>query len=108
MGINQTHQDIEKAKILAPIVGHVGDGNFHLVLLVDHNGQDEVAAAEVLHRKMVIRALTMDGTCPGEHDIGYGKIEFLQLKHSDAVQPMRLIKQASDSDNILNPEKIFA
>ena len=105
--INQTRKDIEQAKIIAPIVGHVGDGNFHLLLLVDHENKDEIAAAETLHRRMVMRALEMDGTCTGEHGIGYGKIEFLKLEHGEAVQPMRLIKHALDPNNILNPGKIF-
>lgn len=105
--INQTRKDIEDAKIIAPIAGHVGDGNFHLLLLVDHENKDEIAAAQTLHRKMVLRALAMDGTCSGEHGIGYGKIEFLKLEHGEAVQPMRLIKQALDPNNIFNPGKIF-
>ncbi|WP_423911004.1 FAD-binding oxidoreductase [Candidatus Spongiihabitans sp.] len=105
--IDQTRKDIEEAKILAPIAGHVGDGNFHLLLLVDHEDKDEIAAAETLHHKMVMRALEMDGTCTGEHGIGYGKIEFLKLEHGEAVQPMRLIKQALDPNNIFNPGKIF-
>jgi len=105
--ISQTRQDIKDLDILAPIVGHVGDGNFHLLLLVDHANKDEVATAEKLHRRMVMRALEMDGTCTGEHGIGYGKIEFLKLEHGDAVHPMRLIKQALDPNNIFNPGKIF-
>jgi D-lactate dehydrogenase (cytochrome) len=105
--INETRKDVEAANILAPIVGHVGDGNFHLLLLVDHNDKDEVDAAKALHHKMVMRTLDMDGTCTGEHGIGYGKIEFLKLEHGEAVQPMRMIKQALDPKNIFNPGKIF-
>ena len=105
--INETRRDIDEAGILAPIVGHVGDGNFHLLLLVDHNNKEEVVVAEALHRRMVCRALDMDGTCTGEHGIGYGKLEFLQMEHGNAVIPMKLIKQALDPHNILNPGKIF-
>ena len=105
--LNETCKDIEDANILAPIVGHVGDGNFHLMLLVDHNDKDEVDAAKTLHRRMVMRTLEMDGTCTGEHGIGYGKIEFLKLEHGEAIQPMRMIKQALDPKNIFNPGKIF-
>lgn len=105
--IMQTQQDIEASNLLAPIVGHVGDGNFHLLLLVDHDDPEEVACAEALHRRMVLRALEMQGTCTGEHGIGYGKLDFLELEHGDAILPMKIIKRALDPDNLLNPGKIF-
>ncbi len=105
--IGETRKDIEETGLLAPLVGHVGDGNFHLLLLVDHENKDEVEAAEALHRRMVIRALEMDGTCTGEHGIGYGKIEFLEIEHGAAVTPMKMIKKALDPDNLFNPGKIF-
>lgn len=105
--IEQTRIDIEQSKLLAPIVGHVGDGNFHLLLLVDHDDPREVARAEALHRRMVIRALHMDGTCTGEHGIGYGKLDFLKIEHGAALAPMKMIKKALDPDNIFNPGKIF-
>lgn len=106
--INETRKDIDESGILAPIVGHVGDGNFHLLLLVDHDNPKEVEAAEALHARMVYRALALDGTCTGEHGIGYGKMEFLKAEHGDAVKPMQLIKQALDPHSIMNPGKIFA
>ena len=105
--INETRRDIDETGILAPMVGHVGDGNFHLLLLVDHDNPAEVARAEALHGRMVGRALEMDGTCTGEHGIGYGKCDFLKIEHGTAVEPMKLVKQALDPDNILNPGKIF-
>lgn len=105
--INQTRADIDQTGLLAPIVGHVGDGNFHLLLLVDHDDPDEVAKAEALHHRMVMRALEMDGTCTGEHGIGYGKIEFLKEEHGNAVDSMKMIKQALDPHNLFNPGKIF-
>ena len=105
--IGQTRADIEQCGILAPIVGHVGDGNFHLIMLVDHDNPDEVRAAEALHERMVLRALEMEGTCTGEHGIGYGKLDFLKREHGAAVDTMRLIKQALDPDNIFNPGKII-
>ncbi len=105
--INQTRADIEESGLLAPIVGHVGDGNFHLLLLVDHDDPQEVERAQALHHRMVLRALEMDGTCTGEHGIGYGKIEFLEIEHGDAVEPMRMIKRTLDPDNILNPGKVL-
>lgn len=105
--INETRRDVDETGILAPMVGHVGDGNFHLLLLVDHDDPEEVARAEALHGRMVRRALAMDGTCTGEHGIGYGKCDFLKIEHGAAVEPMKLVKQALDPDNILNPGKIF-
>ena len=106
--INETRSDIDESGILAPIVGHVGDGNFHLLLLVDHENPQEVAAAEALHARMVYRALKLQGTCTGEHGIGYGKLDFLKAEHGEAVKPMQLIKQALDPHSIMNPGKIFA
>jgi D-lactate dehydrogenase (cytochrome) len=105
--INQTHRDIEESKLLAPIVGHVGDGNFHLLLLVDHDDEEEVARAHALHQRMIERAIGMDGTCTGEHGIGLGKIEFLGMELRDALAPMKLIKRALDPQNIMNPGKIL-
>ncbi len=105
--INQTREDIDRSGLLAPIVGHVGDGNFHLLLLVDHDDPKEVENAQALHHRMVMRALEMDGTCTGEHGIGYGKIEFLEIEHGDAVEPMRMIKRALDPENIFNPGKVI-
>jgi D-lactate dehydrogenase (cytochrome) len=105
--INQTRADIDETGLLAPIVGHVGDGNFHLLLLVDHDEPDEVAKAAALHQRMVRRALKMEGTCTGEHGIGLGKIEFLKEEHGNAVDSMKLVKQALDPNNLFNPGKIF-
>jgi len=105
--IEETRRDIERSKLLAPLVGHVGDGNFHLLLLVDHDDPQEVARAEALHRRMVTRALEMDGTCTGEHGIGHGKIDFLKLEHGAALEAMRAVKKALDPDNIMNPGKIL-
>ncbi len=104
--ITETKRDIVDSNLQAPIVGHVGDGNFHLVLLVDHTDPEEEARAQALHERMVMRALEMDGTCTGEHGIGYGKLDFLVAEHGDAVSVMRTIKKALDPDNILNPGKI--
>ncbi len=105
--IQQTREEIDHYGLLAPIVGHVGDGNFHLLLLVDHDDPKEVEKAQTLHHRMVMRALEMEGTCTGEHGIGYGKIEFLEMEHGDAVEPMRMIKRALDPHNILNPGKVM-
>ena len=104
--IVQTRNDAETSGILAPIAGHVGDGNFHTLLLVNHENPEEVAKANEVHERMVMRALSMDGTCTGEHGIGYGKIEFLKSEVGEAVAAMKLIKQSLDPNNIFNPGKI--
>ena len=104
--IMETQRDIKESGLLAPIVGHVGDGNFHLVLLVDHTNQEEEKRAQALHERMVMRALEMEGTCTGEHGIGYGKLDFLVAEHGESVAVMRRIKVALDPDNIMNPGKV--
>ncbi len=105
--ILETKKDIDEAGVIAPIVGHVGDGNFHLSLLIDPDDEDEVARANGVNERMVMRALAMDGTCTGEHGIGYGKIDFLIAEHGDAISVMRSMKIALDPDNIMNPGKII-
>ncbi|HCF74366.1 MAG TPA: FAD-binding oxidoreductase, partial [Gammaproteobacteria bacterium] len=105
--ITETQADIKASRLLAPIAGHVGDGNFHLCLIVDHDDTDEQARAEALHERMVMRALAMGGTCTGEHGIGYGKIDFLVAEHGEAVSVMRTLKLALDPGNIMNPGKIL-
>jgi D-lactate dehydrogenase (cytochrome) len=104
--IRETREDLEASKLIAPIVGHVGDGNFHLGLIVNHDDPEEQSRAEALHERMVMRALAMDGTCTGEHGIGYGKLDFLIAEHGDAVSVMRSIKNALDPNHIMNPGKI--
>lgn len=105
--IMETKQDIEESGLLAPLVGHVGDGNFHLVLYIDPEKPEQNAAAEALNERMVMRALSMDGTCTGEHGVGVGKVDFLVSEVGEAVSVMRSIKQAIDPQNIMNPGKIF-
>ena len=104
--IMETKLDIEASGLIAPIVGHVGDGNFHLVLLVDHTDPEEEKRAQALHERMVMRALEMEGTCTGEHGIGYGKMDFLIAEHGESVAVMRTLKKALDPANIMNPGKI--
>lgn len=106
--IELTVLDIEKTGLFAPMLGHVGDGNFHLCICAKEGDDQAGAAAEGLHRRLVERALSMEGTCTGEHGIGRGKIEFLELELGEAVPLMRSIKQALDPHNIMNPGKIFA
>jgi D-lactate dehydrogenase (cytochrome) len=102
-----TKQDIAQSGLIAPIVGHVGDGNFHTLILVDPDAPDEIDRAKALHERMVLRALDLDGTSTGEHGIGTGKIAFLERELGDAVEVMRSIKRALDPAGIMNPGKIF-
>jgi len=104
--ITETKRDIAESFLMAPLVGHVGDGNFHLVFLIDRDKPEEIAEAERLNDRLVMRAIAMEGTCTGEHGVGYGKMKFLQAEHGDAVSVMRLIKKSIDPENIMNPGKI--
>jgi D-lactate dehydrogenase (cytochrome) len=107
--VTETQRDIEQSRILAPIVGHVGDGNFHLTLLVDLDDADEVKRAKALSERLVERALAMDGTCTGEHGVGQGKMKYLAAEHGvAALAVMASIKRALDPQNIMNPGKIVA
>ena len=104
--INETKDDLEKTGLISPLVGHVGDGNFHMLYIVDPDNKDEMAKAQEHSDRMVMRALEMGGTCTGEHGVGYGKIHFLTDEHGDAMSLMRSLKTAFDPDNIMNPGKI--
>ena len=105
----ETQRDIADSRLVAPILGHVGDGNFHLTLLVDLADPGEVARAKALSERLVARALAMDGTSTGEHGVGQGKMAYLPAEHGEAtLDVMRAIKRALDPDGILNPGKIVA
>ena len=108
--VTETQRDIEASRILAPIVGHVGDGNFHLTLLVDMDDHDELKRAEALSERLrTERALAMDGTCTGEHGVGQGKMKSVVAEHGRAaLDVMASIKRALDPHNIINPGKIVA
>ena len=106
--ILETQKDLVDSFLLAPIVGHVGDGNFHLVLLVDPEDPGDIAEAERLNERLVMRALAMEGTSTGEHGVGIGKMHFLTAEHGEAVSVMRAIKTALDPANIMNPGKIVS
>ena len=105
--VRGTKEDLAKSSIVAPMVGHVGDGNFHLIMLVDPDKPEELAEAQRIHDRMVLRALSLDGTCTAEHGIGEGKIQFLAAEHGEGIAVMRAIKRALDPQNILNPGKMF-
>lgn len=102
-----TRQDIKSSGLLAPIVGHVGDGNFHLAILVDPDNSDEIARAHELNDKMIKRVLGMGGTSSGEHGVGMGKIKYMIDEHGEGIAVMRQIKQALDPLNIMNPGKML-
>jgi len=101
----ETRAEIDASGLLAPIVGHVGDGNFHLVVLFDPNDAAERDRAERLAKNVSLRAIAMGGTCTGEHGIGMHKLDALAAEHGEAVALMRTIKRALDPDDILNPGK---
>jgi len=103
--ILETKADIEKSGLTAPIVGHVGDGNFHLVILFDPNDRGQRERAEALAHGVSLRAIGMGGTCTGEHGIGWHKLDVLAREHGEAVDLMRAIKRALDPLNIMNPGK---
>ncbi len=105
--VSETAKDIEASGMIGPIVGHVGDGNFHVLLLVDTNNPTEIATAEDIIGRLAKRAIEMDGTCTGEHGIGQGKQKYMQQEHGNALVLMQAIKAALDPNNILNPGKIW-
>ncbi|WP_417686143.1 FAD-binding oxidoreductase [Roseibium sp.] len=106
--VTATRADLDENGLLATIVGHVGDGNFHVLVLVDEDNSEEVASAEAFVSRLNTRAIDMGGTCTGEHGVGQGKMKYLPYEHGAAVDVMRSIKKALDPDNIMNPGKIFS
>jgi D-lactate dehydrogenase (cytochrome) len=102
-----TADDLTRSGLVAPVVGHVGDGNFHLLILMDPADSAEFERAKAFHARLVERAIALDGTCTGEHGIGNGKIAFLEQERGDAVEVMRAVKSALDPHDIMNPGKIF-
>ncbi|MDA0361751.1 MAG: FAD-binding protein [Proteobacteria bacterium] len=105
--LQETVDEISKSNISGPILGHLGDGNFHSVLLIDPNNPDDLVEAKRLSDSMTKRALTFDGTVTGEHGIGMGKIPYMKLEHGLAWDLMSEIKKGLDPNNILNPGKMF-
>jgi D-lactate dehydrogenase (cytochrome) len=105
--ILETKKEIDASTLTATIVGHVGDGNFHVMMLVDPDDADEMTAAQDINRRLVERALAMDGTCTGEHGIGLGKLEFLARELPGGIEVMRALKRTLDPNNIMNPGKVL-
>jgi D-lactate dehydrogenase (cytochrome) len=107
--VAESQRDLAQSNLVAPIVGHVGDGNFHMLLLFDPANVEEVDRADAFMHRLVERALRMEGTCTGEHGIGQGKMKYLPEEHGEAaLDVMRAVKHALDPQNILNPGKIVA
>jgi D-lactate dehydrogenase (cytochrome) len=106
--IGETKVELQKSSVPATILGHVGDGNFHVVFSIDPNSPDDLGEVQAINARLIRRALEMDGTCTGEHGIGLGKQDWLVEELGDAVDLMRSIKRALDPQGILNPGKIFA
>jgi len=105
--IAETQADIAESGLFAPVIGHVGDGNFHTTIFIDPEDESMFARALELDRRMVARAQAMGGTCTGEHGIGIGKLKHMRNEHGDAaIEMMQAIKAALDPDNIMNPGKI--
>jgi D-lactate dehydrogenase (cytochrome) len=105
--IAETNADLAGSSLMAGLVGHVGDGNFHVGYLVDPARPEEIAEAAALNDRLVRRAIDMDGTCTGEHGVGSGKIDFLVAEHGEGVEVMRRLKRALDPQDIMNPGKIL-
>jgi D-lactate dehydrogenase (cytochrome) len=105
--ITETEKDVQAASFFIAMVGHVGDGNFHLGLVVDPSSEAELAEAEALNNRLVHRAIALEGTATGEHGVGSGKIKFMELEHGAAINTMRAIKTALDPQGILNPGKVL-
>ena len=101
----ETQKDLEQNNLYGPIIGHVGDGNFHVVLFCDRSDAAEVKRVKAVYERLIKRALAMGGTCTGEHGIGSGKREYLALEHGNGLDVMRSIKAALDPLNIMNPGK---
>ncbi|MDQ3987541.1 MAG: FAD-binding protein [Actinomycetota bacterium] len=106
--ILETRRDVEQNALTTTTVGHVGDGNFHLMIMVDPDDEAELKVAADINRRLVERALEMDGTCTGEHGVGLRKIDFLSRELGEGVEVMKSIKRAIDPLNIMNPGKVLS
>ena len=104
--VRETQEDIARLGLISPIVGHIGDGNFHTTPMVDIKSPKEMAAIEEYLHRLAERAIRMEGTCSGEHGVGQGKMKYMRKEHGAGLDVMRSIKQALDPKNILNPGKM--
>jgi D-lactate dehydrogenase (cytochrome) len=103
----ETRRDVQASTLVAPLMGHAGDGNFHLVFVLDPGNAAELEAAAQINGRLVQRAQAMGGTCTGEHGVGIGKMDYLPAEHGAALEVMKTIKRALDPENLMNPGKMF-
>jgi D-lactate dehydrogenase (cytochrome) len=106
--VTETRADLDASGLLGAILGHVGDGNFHVSLLFDADDTDELSRVKGFLERLALRAIAMDGTCTGEHGVGQGKMKYLEAEIGLALDVMRALKRAIDPHNIMNPGKILA
>ena len=106
--IRQTKIEIERSGLIAPILGHVGDGNFHLIILIEPGNSVELEAANQLSEAVNLLALKLGGTVTGEHGVGLGKKKYMQQEHGAAYGLMGLLKSTIDPDNLMNPDKLVS
>ena len=105
--ILETQADARATGLAAPLVGHAGDGNFHLILMIDPEQPEEMARVSAYAQRLVERALRLGGTCSGEHGVGLGKMKYLKAEHGEALNVMRAIKQTLDPHELMNPGKML-
>lgn len=105
--VKSVRQDVAKSNIMAPLVGHIGEGNFHMQFLVDPDSKEEIAEAGKLHERLVHKALSLGGTCTGEHGVGIGKRKYLEAEYGSAFGLLKDLKKTLDPLNILNPGKVL-
>ncbi|MEC3434820.1 FAD-linked oxidase C-terminal domain-containing protein, partial [Bacillus cereus] len=105
--IQHAKEVLDKVGLIGGILGHVGDGNFHVLLMIDTNDKEEVKKADEINESIVLYALKRGGTCTGEHGVGIGKRKYQEEEHGAALCVMEKIKKALDLQNILNPNKVF-
>ena len=105
--ILETQADLREAGVVAPLVGHAGDGNFHLIFMLDPDDKKEFAQISHLNERLIERSLRFGGTCSGEHGVGLGKLNYLKAEHGESLDVMRAIKRALDPNNLMNPGKLI-
>jgi D-lactate dehydrogenase (cytochrome) len=103
----ETQDDLRRSRIVAPLVGHAGDGNFHLIFMVNTDDPVELEAVKAANERLVERALRLGGTCTGEHGVGLGKLKYLEQEHGESLDVMRAIKRTLDPRNLMNPGKLI-
>jgi len=107
--VHETMEDVKDYIVPVPLLGHIGDGNFHLIFLIDPQKPEEVEIAKTFNKRLVERALRMEGTCTGEHGIGMGKMGSMRMElGDDVIEVMRDIKRVLDPDNLMNPGKVVS